>query len=140
MIKSQIIGGNARQAAQVTSRGQLVTSPLEFSTFYTASTATNNVAVNVITPLTGKQFVITAIILSADRSVGANGAVTDLFEASADDSETIDKAVITEELAKQTRMVATNLNILVTKGKWVNLKSDDVIVRANVSGYYVNAE
>jgi hypothetical protein len=34
-------------------------------------------------------------------------------------------------------MVATGLNIEVTEGRWVNIVSDDVIVRCNIGGYYV---
>lgn len=37
----------------------------------------------------------------------------------------------------KTRAVIPNLNILVSKGAWVNLIADDTIIRANIAGYYV---
>jgi hypothetical protein len=140
MLRVQLWGGTNKNSPQITDRGQLVTGALEFETFYLGSTASNNVAVNVVEPRSGKRFVITAIILSADRSVGANGAVTDVFENETGPTDgTVTKQIIQEEIAKQTRMTATGLNIIVTEGRWVNVKSDDVIVRCNIAGYYIDA-
>lgn len=122
-----------------TKRGEVVTAPLAHSTFYLGATASNNVAVNIIPPLPNKKFIITAMIISGDRSIGANGAVTDIFENSVGPTDgTVTKQIIQEEIAKQTRMVATGLYIIVNAGRWINIKSDDVIVRANVAGYYVD--
>jgi len=138
LIKTVIKGGNGGGIANVTTRNQLVTSPLDFSIFYTASTASNNVAVNVVPPMTGKNFVITDLILSGDRSIAQNGAVTEVYENSiGPTSATVTKTIYTDEIAKQTRAVLTGLNIIVTEARWVNVKSDDVIVRCNIAGYYV---
>ena len=139
MLKVQLWGGKKNNSPNITGRGQLVTSALSFEQFYLGSTAVANTAVNVVTPLTNKCFVITAIILSADRSVGANGAVTDIFENSVGPTDgTVTRQILQEEIAKQTRMVATGLNIITQPGRWINVKSDDVIVRCNIAGYYVD--
>ena len=122
---------------KVSGRGQLVVAPYDFSVFYLGATAFNNVAVNVVPPVLGKCFIITDIVLSGDRSVGVNGAISDLYEANSESSGTIVKQIIQEEIAKQTRMALSGLNIIVQPGMWINIKSDDVIVRANVGGYYV---
>jgi hypothetical protein len=136
MIDVRLRGNTAR--AKVSESGQLVTGDLDFSTFYLGSTTVNDTAVNVVPPKMGHTFIITAIILSSDRSVGANGAVTDVFENETSGTDgTITKQIIQEEIAKQTRMTATGLNIEVGEGRWVNVKSDDVIVRCNIAGYYV---
>jgi hypothetical protein len=122
----------------VTKRGQLVTSPLAYSEFYTAVTVSNDVPVNVIAPKTGKNFAITDIILSGDRSIAANGAVVQVYENSTGPTGTaITKLIYTDEISKQTRAVLTGLNIIVTAGRWVNVVSDDVQVRANIAGYYM---
>lgn len=137
-IQARVVGGNKRREVTVTDFGQLVTSPLSFSQFYNAATVSNNVPVNVIQPAKRQKFIITDIILSGDRSVGANGAVTTVYENNVSGTDTTQqKVIITEEIAKQTRMVATGLNIEVTEGRWVNIVSDDVIVRCNIGGYYV---
>lgn len=137
-IQTRVVGGEKRNEATVTDFGQLVTSPLAFSTFFNASTISNNVPVNVIEPAKRRKFIITDIIISGDRSVGVNGAVTAIYESNVSGTDTVQtKLIITEEIAKQTRMVATGLNIEVTEGRWVNVVSDDVIVRCNIGGYYV---
>ncbi len=83
---------------KVTKQGQLVTGDLDFSTFYLGATAVNNTAVNVVAPKMGKKFIITAIILSGDRSIGANGAITDVFENDTGPTDgTIDKPFLNAE-------------------------------------------
>ncbi len=139
-IKVNIACARSGAKAIVTPRGQVVTSPLDFSKFYLGSTASANVAVNVVPPKTGKCFIITTIILSGDRSIGVNGAVTDVYENTTGPTDgTVHTQIIQEEIAKQTRMVASDVNIIVPQGAWVNVKSDDVIVRCNIAGYYVDA-
>ena len=138
MISVKVEGDTTE--AKVTPNGQLVVGDLGFSTFYLGATASNDVPVNVVTPVMGKKFIITGIILSGDRSVGANGAVTDVYENDIGPTDgTVTKQIIQEEIAKQTRMTAIGLNIEVGEGQWVNVKSDDVIVRCNIAGYYVDA-
>ena len=140
MIQTKLIGGNGNNVVVVSSRGQLVTGDLEFSKFYTASAVANSVAVNVVPPKTGMRFVITAIVLTGDRSIAASGAITDVFESTVGPTTaTVSVEIYQDEIAKQTRAVLTGLNIIVTEGSWVNVKADDVIVRCNISGYYVSA-
>ena len=140
MLKVTLWGGKNKNSPQITDRGQLVTGALSFETFHLGSAIANNVAVNVVAPKSGKCFVITAIILSGDRSVATAGAVTDVFENTIGPTDgTVSKQIIQEEIGKQTRMTATGLNIIVSQGAWVNVKADDVIVRCNIAGYYVDA-
>lgn len=139
MLKVTLWGGKNKNSPQITDRGQLVTGALSFEKFYLGSCIANNTAVNVVPPKPGKCFVITAIILSGDRSIATTGAVTDVFEnLTGPTNGTINTEIIQEEIAKQTRMTATGLNIIVSRGAWVNVKADDVIVRCNIAGYYVD--
>ena len=138
-IKSRLFGGKHGRDVEITERGELVTGALGYDEFHLGTTIANNVAVNVVLPKTGKNFIITAIILSGDRSVAAAGAVTDVFENQVGPtSAVITKEILQEEIAKQTRMTATGLHIIVSEGAWVNVKSDDVIVRCNIAGHYVS--
>ena len=139
-IQARITGGTKRNEAVVTDLGQLVIAPLSPSNFYLGTTIANNVPVNVVIPKKRHKFIITSIILSADRSIAQNGAVTTIYENGIGPVDTTqDKVIITEEIAKQTRMTATGLNIEVNEGKWINVVSDDVIVRCNIAGYFVGA-
>jgi phosphomannomutase len=138
MIEARLV--EQGQNAKITKDGQLVVGDVDFSHFYLGTAIANDTAVNVVPPKTGKRFIITAIILSGDRSIAANGAVTDVYESDVGPTDgTIETQIIQEEIAKQTRMTATGLHIEVNQGKWVNVKSDDVIVRCNIAGYYVDA-
>ena len=125
--------------AEITKRGQVVVAPLDFSTFYSAQTAANNVPVNVTIPNTRKSFIMTDIVLAGDRSIGASGAVTKIYENSVGPTDTaITKLIYEDEIAKQTRAILTGLNIIVTEGVWINVVSDDVIVRCNIGGYFID--
>jgi hypothetical protein len=138
-IKVRIIGGVTNASPRITKRGQFVTGPLDFEQFYLGSAIANDTAVNVVPPKTGKCFVITAIILSGDRSIANDGAVTDIFENGTGPTDgTITRQIIQEEIGRQQRMVATGLNIIIQPGRWINVKASDVIVRCNIAGYYVD--
>lgn len=125
--------------ACVTPRGQLVTAPLEYSTFYNTTANVDDTAFNLVTPQSNKRFVITTITLYANKNVGILDAVVDLYEASSPSSTTIDKQLLKQEMPQKTSLVLTGLNIIVTEGKWINVKTDDNDVFVNIAGYYVEA-
>jgi hypothetical protein len=134
-IHDSVSGTNVK----VSPRGELAVSALDFSTFYSASVTVNDTAVNVITPKAQKVFIITAIIVAADRSVAAAGSVLSIYTA--DDSTTgaVIDVIYSDELSKQTRAVVSPINIIVPEGKFVNIVADDVIIRCNIAGYYTSA-
>ena len=138
-IKTSIIGTDCNTSVKVSSRGQLAVAPLDFSTSYTGSATVNNVAVDIVPPIAGKCFVITDIFLDAGKGVSASTAATvDLYEATDPEEETIDKAILSFEMLKNTNRVITGLNLIVNAGRWVNLKTTDNTVSISVLGYYVN--
>ncbi len=139
-ISSHIKDGKGTSAlACVTSRNQLVTAPLEFSKMYSAFAGVINTAFNIVPPLTDRQFVITDIILYANKSVGTGDATVTIYEANSPDTLTVDETVFQQEMVKQTSLALTGLNIIVTTGKWVNIKTDDNDIFVNMAGYYVDA-
>lgn len=141
MIKTVIhdglgLGGDAK----VTSRNQLVVAPLEFNEPYTATATVNDTAYNIAAPKAGQRFVIDAIILDADKNVSANTAGTIVvYEASASDATTVDKTILSIEMLKNTNRSYIGLNVIVTEGKYLNVKTTDNNVYATVLGYYVEA-
>jgi hypothetical protein len=126
--------------AKVTSRNQLVVAPLGFSTFYSGTAGVDNTAVNLIIPKTRKNFIITDIVLYANKFVGASDAAVELYEAAGPDVLATTNTIILQEMQKNTNLVLTGLNIIVTEGLWVNLKTDDDDIFANIAGYYVDKE
>ena len=132
-------GSGSGNQAKVTSRGQLVTSPLDFSTFYNVTADVINTAYNLVSPQTGKRFVITTIHLYANKNVGAGDATVVLYETDSATDTTVNETIINIELLKQTHLTLSHLNTIVTEGQWINVKTDDDDVFANIAGYFIDA-
>ena len=68
--KTNIIDGAGTQvAAKVTTIGQLITAPYTYDEVSAATLDVDDTAVNFFGPKTGKQFVLTVILLTANKSV-----------------------------------------------------------------------
>ncbi len=128
--------------ARVTKRGQTVVAPLAYSRFYTNTATVVDTAYNLVVPKPGKKFVITDIILSADKGVsGTNGAIVEVYEAEAIDTISVSTTIYSDEILKLDRVILTGLNVLiVTEGRWINFKTNDNNVRASVAGYYIASQ
>lgn len=141
MIDFFIKSGNGNNArAFVTKRGQLVTAPISFSEPFSATANLTNTAFVLAIPKFRKRFVITDILLDAGKNVSASTAGTvDIYEAADADSTTISKSILSIEMLKNTDRVITGLNLIVTEGYWLNIKTTDADISANLYGYYVDA-
>ncbi len=135
---TNILDKSTKRSAIVTSRGQLVTSPLEFSDPVFHSLVADNVSINWFKPLAGKRLVITDVIVQTDRSVTTQ-ALIDIYETSDEESETIVKSIFQFDLKKQESLVLTGLNIIITEGVFINAKADDSNVLITIGGYFVEA-
>ena len=125
--------------AIVTDRGQLVTSPLDFSSAYTKEVNATATAFNFIGPIAGKRFIITDILLYADKNVGVNDASVQIYEANSVTSTVESKTILDIEMVKQTSRDITGLNLILTEGVYLNIKTDDATIFSTVMGYYVDA-
>lgn len=124
--------------ASVSKYGELKVAPYNYSTSYFQNFATADTAYNFIPPIQNQFFVITAIILQANKNVNATtGQVVDIYEAESATATTIDKNLFEIEMIKNDRVVVTGLNIRTTEGKFLNGKTADDDVLATVAGYYV---
>lgn len=140
MIEVKVLdaGGSGKQA-KVTERGQLVVAPLEFSEVYQQTANVINTAFNLVTPKTGKRFVITDILLYADKNVGVNDASVQIYEATSATSTTVSKSILTLEMLKNSSRDITGLNLITSQGVWLSIKTDDNTIYATLMGYYVDA-
>jgi hypothetical protein len=110
----------------------------EASTSYFQTFATAATAYNFVPPIQNQFFVITAIILQANKNVNATtGQVVDIYEGTNATSTTIDKKLVEVEMIKNDRIILTGLNIKMNEGKFLNGKTEDDDVLATVAGYYV---
>lgn len=130
--------GNGGEAC-ITTRNQLVVAPLDFSTAYPVTANVINTAFNFVPPVASKRFVVTDILLYANKGVGASDATVDVYEATSATESTIDKSILAIEMLKQSSRDLTGLNLLISEGKWLNIKTDDNTIFATVMGYYVDA-
>jgi hypothetical protein len=129
-------GSGAR--ACVTPEGQLIVAPANFSTASTQTMDTDNTPVGFWPPIQGKKFVITDILLFANRNVGAADATVTIYESTdGNASATQSKIILQTEMLKQTSRDLVGLNIEVTAGSWVNGVTDDDDIFATVMGYYI---
>ena len=139
MIKTILkSGGGSGDEAKVTSLGQLVTAPLSFSEPYTATVNATGTAFVIARGYASKRFVVTDILLDADRNVSANTAGTvQIYEAVSATATAVYKNVLTIEMLKNTNRVITGLNMVVSEGYWLNIQTTDATIYATVLGYYV---
>jgi len=136
-VPSYITDPHNGLSARVTEFGQLVTSPIAYSVPSAQTMTLTGTAYNFIEPEMSHQIVITDIILTTDKSVGANGASVQIYCADAIDSTTVltDGGVLDIEMLKNTNRDLIGLNFLVGEGFWVNAKTDDNNVQLTI-GYY----
>lgn len=138
-IKTRLVDGRGKaHQAEVTSRGQLVVSSIDFSVFHSVILSTINTGFEIVPPKTGKIFIITTIELYADKSVGASDASVQLYESDESAVTTIVNPVFNTEIPKVRDRVLTGLNVQVSSGKFLNAKTNDNNIYVNVAGYYVD--
>lgn len=122
-------------AALVTEFGQLVTAPVSYSDSMALSIAVANQSYNFVEPSQSQRVVITDIILSTDKNVGASGAIVEIYESDAADSLTVSKPILSVEMLKNTSRDLIGLNLIASEGVWINAKSNDTNVALTL-GYY----
>jgi hypothetical protein len=132
-------GEGTTNEAKVTSRGQLVVAPLDFSEAYNTTLDATGTAYNLVIPKTGKRFVITAILAGGNFNIGVNGAQVELYEASAIDTTTVAKSIFIIPVSKNNVVPLSPLNITLNEGVWLNTKTDDDDVYLTITGYYITA-
>lgn len=135
-IPVRILGNGSE--ANVTRIGQLVTAPFAYDEVVAQTLSVNNQAYNFFEPIVGQQFVVTTILLTADSNVATSTDIT-VYESSSVSDTTVDKLILFVELLKNDYRDLIGLNLLITEGKYLNIKMDDNDVRVTVMGYYVPA-
>lgn len=129
--------GKTKNKAKVTKYGQLVTAPVDYSTPVARTLADIDTAYNFIEPMAGKSIVITDIIITANRQVGANDATVVLYEAGGVGELNATKDILNLEMIKQSQLVLTGLNLLVPSGLFINAKTNDNTVFITIMFYRV---
>ena len=141
-ISGTVLSGDGTgNEAKVTSRGQLVVSPLDFSNPIEHDLCCACVGTTFFPPETAKQFVITDIFINTNRATPTAGIIIEIYESCSDASLVVDKCIFAIDLPKQSGVGHTALNFLVNQGKWLNAKIEvsTGVTSITVAGYYINA-
>ena len=125
----------SKNKATVTEFGQLIVAPVAYSTPYSVKMDANNTAYNLVSPVDNKSIVITGVILTANKNVGAGDATIVLYYATTSDTLTPVGEVVSLEMKKNTSLPLTGLNLIIPKGNFLLAKTDDNDVFISI-GYY----
>jgi len=136
MIKSQITDPTTSDSAKVTTIGQLVVAPYAYNEVKYLLLDAVDTGYTFYEPKAGQQFVLTAILLTADSNV-TTSCVVDIYEAVLAASATIGTSIFHFEILKNGYRDLSGLNILITEGVYVNAKTNDDDVYLTILGYYI---
>ena len=124
--------------ARVTHAGELVVVRGNYDTTKTASMTSTATAYNLALPQNGFRFIITGIILNADKNVSAtDGAIVEVYEASTATETTQLKNLFTLNIGKNTTVPITGILVQTTSGRYINAETDDATVNITLLGYYL---
>ena len=116
--------------------GQVITAPYAYDLVKAITLDVDAQVYNFYKPRVGKSFVVTGIILNANKSVTSE-CVVDVYQGATVDDSDITNNILKVEMLKNTALPLLGLNILVQDGKWVNAKTDDDDVFCTIMGYYI---
>ena len=129
-----LLAGRDGRIVRVLPSGQIAVAPVHFSRPASIKLDVAGQAYNFASAAPGKKFVITEIVLTADKNVTTD-ALVEVYEASAPDTASVDKTIFKIEMLKNTSIVLTGLHWSVTSGKYLNAKTDDDDVYATIAHY-----
>lgn len=132
-------GWGTGSRACVTPRGQIIVGPLEYSQPYNVTADVANTGYNLIPPKADKVFIVTSIHLTANKNVGVGDAAIVIYEADSPTETTVVKSVFNLEMLRNSSRDLININLIVSEGKWLNVKTDDDDVFVTVLGYYAKS-
>lgn len=123
--------------AKITSRGELIVAPIQYSTSY-ATVNTIATTSTVVPAKPDKRFILTSIFIAQDKT-NIDTHIT-LFESDDDSSTTQNKVIFETDFQRNQTMVATGLDIITQPVKWINLTTDQVaVINVTLAGYYIDA-
>ena len=128
------IQGAKGNVVEVSRNGELFVRPV-FSLAEKRTIIDSN-AVNFVHPQAGFKTIITGLIVNTDRNVGVNGALIEVYEAIAEDSTVVSKAILSFDLIKNQNVVTAPILIETTGGTFINAKSNDFNANVTLLCYF----
>ena len=125
--------------AHVSANGEILVRQYGYSQSYiNTMTGTTN-PYNFLGTKPDKQFVLTGVFVSANRSIDAAGDLVEIFEAPTDSSATQDKLLFSLDIARQQIVSISLPGVKITQGKYLNGDRADATGTITVSlyGYFI---
>lgn len=124
--------------AGVSPHGELLTRAYNYSE-PTIKVLVDTTITNFVKPEDGRQFVLTGVYASADRSITAAGDVLEIYEAPTATSGTQDKLLFSLDLARQGNASPNLPPTLITAGKFINADRTNSagVITVTLTGYFV---
>jgi hypothetical protein len=137
-VPFNIEGSSNGNRARVSRNGELIVSPLSHDDTSFQNMVLIDTAYNFYTPESGKEFIITSLIVFADKSISdTSPTIIEVYEASQPDTTTVDKTLLQFGMAKLSTLPIVPLRLKVNAGKYINAKTDDNNVLMTIMGYHV---
>ena len=131
-------GRGSGSLALVNQFGELAVGAPQYDSVSSVKLDVVNTAYNLVEARGDAYTIITGLVLTANKSVGANDAIIQIY-ASVEDatSRTQASSLFTTELASKNSLVIPT-RIIVDPGSWVNAETDDDDVFCTITYYYIN--
>jgi hypothetical protein len=141
VLKTQVVGNNGTGGvvAEVTRRGQLITAPIQYSSPFIASLIAVDTAYNLVFPETGKDFVITDLLITGTKSIdNVIDATVIIYEADSEDTLDVLNTLFHLSVPRSGIIPMTGLNVITENNtKYINIKTSDATVNCTLMGYYL---
>lgn len=132
-------GGDNSIEARVNRYGVLAVGPLAFSSSYNAELTVDNTPVNLITPMSGQNFIITSIYVKGSKAINATTDATfTIYENGVGPTDTTQtKVILTVPVGRSESLSVSGIQVLVQQGYWLNAVATDSNINVVVFGYYI---
>ncbi len=137
-IDVRIVDGVTGQPVRVLKPGSMAVSPVISNLAVFQELGTINTAFNFYGPEGGKNFIISHVFAYGDKQVAGNSnATVEIYEATSATSTTVDKIILQFEIGQNEFHPFQDLNLLVSRDRFINAKTDDDDVHMNILGFFV---
>lgn len=126
--------GSSRHRVKISHNGELFVRT-RFQEVSRVSANGTGTAFNLKEPKTNSNFIITGLIMNADKNVTAS-ALVEVYEANSPTSITQTKNLITLDIPKNATVSTVPLLLKVTEGTYINAETDDATVNVVLLGYF----
>ena len=100
---------------------------------------TDTTITNFVEATDGKQFVLTGMYASGDRSINNNGELLEIYESEGLDSGTQEKLLFSVDIPRQGNANPALPPMLITHGRFVNADRTNITgaITVTITGYFV---